>query len=163
MVRRFKEGGGGDVVFFGGGPGGEGKDLVGRVRGDPEGGLFLFAGAGGPGGGLEQAPRGVDLGRPAEPAGGGERRRAGDSRGGGHGVGQGGRGGVVNLGGRGTIEGGMLSVLKFKGSLFAGVRDGGERDVFLGGSRLNKFMESVEKATAAIPPQELLDDAEEAL
>src|SRR5262249_24545462 len=61
------------------------------------------------------------------------------------------------------IEEGMLSVLKFKRSLFAGVLDGGEKDVFLGGSRLNKFMESVEKATAAIPPQELLDDAEEAL
>src|SRR5207244_3018098 len=70
---------------------------------------------------------------------------------------------VVNFVAQGTIEEGMLSVLKFKRSLFAGVLDGGEKDVFLGGSRLNKFMESVEKATAAIPPQELLDDASEAL
>jgi len=69
----------------------------------------------------------------------------------------------VNFVAQGTIEEGMLSVLKFKRSLFAGVLDGGEKDVFLGGSRLNKFMESVEKATSAIPPQEMLDDAAEAL
>ena len=37
---------------------------------------------------------------------------------------------------QGTIEEGMLSVLQFKKSLFAGVLDGGERSVFLGGSRL---------------------------
>src|SRR5262252_1112027 len=69
---------------------------------------------------------------------------------------------VVNFVAQGTIEEGMLSVLKFKKSLFAGVLDGGEKDVFLGGSRLNKFMEQVEAATAAIP-ESLLDDAEEAL
>ena len=45
---------------------------------------------------------------------------------------------------------------KFKKSLFAGVLDGGEREVFLGGSRLTRFMETVEKTTAAIhvPPAE---------
>ena len=41
-------------------------------------------------------------------------------------------------------------MLKFKKSLFAGVLDGGEREVFLGGSRLTRFMETVEKTTAAI-------------
>jgi hypothetical protein len=46
----------------------------------------------------------------------------------------------------------MLSILKFKKSLFAGALDGGEKEVFLGGSRLNRFMDSVEKATVAIPP-----------
>jgi hypothetical protein len=56
----------------------------------------------------------------------------------------------------------MLQVLKFKKSLFEGVLDGGEKEVFLGGSRLNKFMEQVEEATAAIP-EELLEDAEDAL
>ena len=58
---------------------------------------------------------------------------------------------VVNFVAQGTIEEGMLSVLKFKKSLFAGVLDGGEKEVFLGGSRLTKFMETVEKATTAIP------------
>jgi hypothetical protein len=69
---------------------------------------------------------------------------------------------VVNFVAKGTIEEGMLSVLKFKKSLFAGVLDGGDKDVFMGGSRLNKFMETVEAATAAIP-EAMLEDAEEAL
>jgi hypothetical protein len=45
----------------------------------------------------------------------------------------------------------MLSVLKFKASLFAGVLDGGESNVELGGSKLTKFIEAVEATTANIP------------
>ena len=61
---------------------------------------------------------------------------------------------VINFIAEGTIEEGMLSVLTFKKSLFAGVLDGGEREVFLGGSRLSRFMETVEKTTTAMatPP-----------
>jgi hypothetical protein len=69
---------------------------------------------------------------------------------------------VINFVAQGTIEEGMLGVLKFKKSLFAGVLDGGEKEVFLGGSRLNRFMEQVEAATEAIP-EEMLEDAAEAL
>jgi Helicase conserved C-terminal domain len=58
---------------------------------------------------------------------------------------------VVNFVAQGTIEEGMLGVIKFKKSLFAGVLDGGEKEVFLGGSRLSKFMETVEKTTGSIP------------
>jgi hypothetical protein len=58
---------------------------------------------------------------------------------------------VVNFVAKGTIEEGMLSVLQFKKSLFSGVLDGGEKEVFLGGSRLSKFIETVEKATDSIP------------
>src|SRR5205823_5144547 len=67
---------------------------------------------------------------------------------------------VVNFVSRGTIEEGMLGVLKFKKSLFAGVLDGGAADVFMGGTKLTKFMESVEAATATIParpPAEQVD------
>lgn len=67
---------------------------------------------------------------------------------------------VVNFVAQGSIEEGMLSVLKFKKSLFAGVLDGGEREVFLGGSRLTRFMETVEKTTAAIA-EPVADDREE--
>jgi len=56
----------------------------------------------------------------------------------------------------------MLTVLKFKKSLFAGVLDGGEKDVFMGGTRLTKFMESVEEATAAIPAA-MVEEPEEAV
>ena len=64
---------------------------------------------------------------------------------------------VVDFIAQGTIEEGMLGLLKFKKSLFAGVLDRGEDEVFLGGTRLKRFMESVEKATGEIPasmPQE---------
>ena len=66
------------------------------------------------------------------------------------------------LRGPGHHRGRHAGVLKFKKSLFAGVLDGGEKEVFLGGSRLNKFMETVESATAAIP-EAMLEDAEDAL
>jgi superfamily II DNA/RNA helicase len=62
---------------------------------------------------------------------------------------------VVNFVAQGTIEEGMLNVIKFKKSLFAGVLDGGENEVFLGGSRLSKFMETVENATGSIPAAQM--------
>jgi len=58
---------------------------------------------------------------------------------------------VINFVAQGTIEQGMLSVLAFKKSLFSGVLDKGQDEVFLGGTRLQKFMEGVEQATGAIP------------
>ena len=58
---------------------------------------------------------------------------------------------VVNFIAQGTIEHGMLDVLSFKKSLFAGVLDGGQDEVFLGGTRLKRFMESVERVATAIP------------
>jgi superfamily II DNA/RNA helicase len=59
---------------------------------------------------------------------------------------------VVNFVAQGTIEHGMLSVLSFKQSMFAGVLDGGAQEVFLGGTRLKRFMDSVDNVTQAIPP-----------
>jgi hypothetical protein len=44
----------------------------------------------------------------------------------------------------------MLSVLAFKKSLFAGVLDGGESEVFLNGTRLSQFMKSVEQVAGAM-------------
>jgi hypothetical protein len=41
-------------------------------------------------------------------------------------------------------------VLAFKKSLFAGVLDGGENEVFLQGTRLSQFMKSVEQVAGAI-------------
>ena len=59
---------------------------------------------------------------------------------------------VINFVAQGTIEEGMLGLLDFKKSLFAGVLDRGDDEVFLGGTKLKRFIESVEKATTAIPP-----------
>jgi hypothetical protein len=64
---------------------------------------------------------------------------------------------VVNFVSQGTIEQGMLEVLRFKKSLFAGVLDGGEKDISFGGTRLTKFMETVEQTTASIPQPAALD------
>jgi superfamily II DNA/RNA helicase len=58
---------------------------------------------------------------------------------------------VVNFVAQGTIEHGMLSLLSFKQSLFSGVLDKGKDEVFLGGTRLKRFMDSVDQATRAIP------------
>jgi superfamily II DNA/RNA helicase len=58
---------------------------------------------------------------------------------------------VVNFVAQGTIEHSMLSVLSFKQSVFAGVLDGGRDEVFLGGTRLKRFMDSVDKVTQSIP------------
>jgi superfamily II DNA/RNA helicase len=58
---------------------------------------------------------------------------------------------VVNFVSQGTIERGMLSLLSFKQSLFSGVLDKGKDEVFLGGTRLKRFMDSVDKAASAIP------------
>ena len=52
----------------------------------------------------------------------------------------------------------MLSVLAFKSSLFAGVLDGGADEVFMQGTRLSKFMESVEQVAGAMGEAE--SDAE---
>jgi hypothetical protein len=44
---------------------------------------------------------------------------------------------VINLVGQGSIEEGMLGVLAFKKSLFAGVLDGGAGEVLMNGTRLS--------------------------
>jgi hypothetical protein len=61
---------------------------------------------------------------------------------------------VVNLIGQGSIEEGMLGVLAFKKSLFAGVLDGGASEVFLQGTRLASFMKSVEQVAGAMGADE---------
>jgi len=68
---------------------------------------------------------------------------------------------VVNFVAQGSIEEGMLSVLAFKKSLFAGVLDGGESSVSMHGTRLAKFMESVEEATRATAETPVENEAEE--
>jgi hypothetical protein len=57
---------------------------------------------------------------------------------------------VINFVGQGSIEEGILSVLAFKKSLFAGVLDGGASEVFLQGTKLSQFMKSVEQVAGAM-------------
>ncbi len=61
---------------------------------------------------------------------------------------------------RGAIEHNMLDVIKFKRSVFKGVLDGGETEVFLGGAKMKKFMETVEQVSAQAAEQPPMDESE---
>jgi superfamily II DNA or RNA helicase len=133
------------VLFHGGVPSVKRKNLVDRFREDPDCRVFLATDAGGVGLNLQFANVVLNIDLPWNPAV--LEQRIGRV----HRLGQSQPVRVVNFVARGAIEEGMLEVLRFKKSLFAGVLDGGEKEVFLGGTRLTKFMETVEAATAAIP------------
>lgn len=134
------------VLFHGGVESARRKGLIDRFREDPRCRAFLSTDAGGVGLNLQHATVVVNVDLPWNPAI--LEQRIGRV----HRLGQTRPVQVVSFVAKGTIEEGMLSVLAFKRSLFAGVLDGGERAVFLGGSRLKRFMESVENVTAGIPP-----------
>ena len=133
------------VLFHGGVPGPKRKGLVTQFKEDPGCRVFLSTDAGGVGLNLQQATTVVNMDLPWNPAV--LEQRIGRI----HRLGQTRPVRVVNFVAQGTIEHGMLSVLSFKKSLFTGVLDGGKDEVFLGGTRLQRFMESVDTATQAIP------------
>lgn len=122
------------------------RGLIQQFREDPGCRVFLSTDAGGVGLNLQNAATVVNMDLPWNPA-------VLDQRiGRVHRLGQHRPVRVINFVSQGTIEQGMLSVLSFKQSMFAGVLDGGSPEVFLGGSRLKRFMDSVDRVTADIPP-----------
>ncbi len=135
-----------DYVFFHGGvPGTQRGALIERFRNEPNCRVFLSTDAGGVGLNLQHASTVVNLDLPWNPAV--LEQRIGRV----HRIGQTRAVNVINFISKDTIEEAMLSVLSFKSSLFAGVLDGGEKEVFLGGTKLQRFMRTVEQATNAIP------------
>jgi superfamily II DNA or RNA helicase len=145
VIRRLEARKVGYVLFHGGVPGERRGELIERFCNETACRVFLSTDAGGVGLNLQHAASTViNMDLPWNPAVLEQRigrvYRLGQARG----------VQVVNFVAEGTIEEGMLAVLAFKRSLFAGVLDGGESEVFLGGSRLSKFMESVEAVTAAV-------------
>jgi superfamily II DNA or RNA helicase len=144
IVRRLAGTGWGHVLFHGSVPGEQRGALVDRFIEDPLCRLFLSTDAGGVGLNLQHAAASVvNMDLPWNPAVLEQRIgrvfRLGQTRG----------VQVINFVSEGTIEEGMLQVLAFKKSIFAGVFDGGASDVFMQGSRLSKFMESVEQVSQA--------------
>jgi len=133
------------VLFHGGVPGPKRKDLIRRFQESPSCRLFLSTDAGGVGLNLQNASTIVNMDLPWNPAV--LEQRIGRV----HRLGQHRPVRVVHFISQGTIEERMLGLLSFKQSVFTGVLDGGQDEVFLGGTRLNRFMESVDKATAAAP------------
>ncbi|MCX5644978.1 MAG: DEAD/DEAH box helicase [Phycisphaerae bacterium] len=135
----------GHVLFHGGVASRDRRDLIARFKQDPNCRIFLSTDAGGVGLNLQNASTVVNMDLPWNPAV--LDQRVGRV----HRLGQHRPVRVINFVAQGTIEHGMLSVLAFKQSLFAGVLDGGMNEVFLGGTRLKRFMDSVDKVTQAIP------------
>jgi SNF2 family DNA or RNA helicase len=156
LVRRLEKRQWEHVMFHGGVPGPQRKNLVDRFREDESCRAFLSTDAGGVGLNLQHASVVINMDVPWNPAV--LEQRIGRV----HRLGQRQPVRVVNFVSQGTIEEGMLSLLKFKKSLFAGALDGGEKEVFLGGSRLTRFMDTVEKATGSIPAPAAEDPPEEA-
>ena len=145
----------GHVLFHGGIASKDRRDLIAQFKQDPNCRIFLSTDAGGVGLNLQNASTVVNMDLPWNPA-------VLDQRiGRVHRLGQHRPVRVVNFIAQGTIEQGMLSVLAFKQSMFAGVLDGGTNEVFLGGTRLKRFMDSVDKVTqsipAAMPPEEKVE------
>ena len=145
IVRRLAARGWGHVLFHGGVPGEQRGALVDRFHSDPGCRVFLSTDAGGVGLNLQHAAATVvNMDMPWNPAV--LEQRIGRV----HRMGQARSVQVVNFVAQGSIEEGMLSVLAFKKSLFAGVLDGGESEVFMNGTRLTKFMQSVQDVTGTM-------------
>ncbi len=145
IVRRLQQRGWGHVLFNGSVPSDKRGALVDRFNSDPDCRLFLSTDAGGVGLNLQHAAATVvNMDLPWNPAVLEQRigrvHRMGQRRG----------VQVINLVAQGSIEQGMLGVLAFKKSLFAGVLDGGDSAVFMNGTRLTKFMESVDQVTGGM-------------
>lgn len=145
IQQRIEAHGWGHVLFHGGVPGSKRKALVARFREDPECRVFLSTDAGGVGLNLQAANVVANVDLPWNPAV--LEQRIGRV----HRLGQHRPVRVANFIAQDTIEERMLDVLAFKRSVFAGVLDGGSKEVFLGGSRLKKFMETVEKVSTGGP------------
>ncbi len=153
IIRRLRQRSWEHVLFHGGVPGDKRGALVERFNHDAACRLFLSTDAGGVGLNLQHAAAVVvNMDLPWNPAVLEQRigrvHRLGQTRG----------VQVINFVARGTIEEGMLSVLAFKQSLFAGVLDGGESEVVLQGTRLSKFMDTVEQVSGAVTSESTVEE-----
>ncbi len=145
IERRIKNRKWSHVMFNGSVPGKKRKGLVDKFRKDAGCRAFLSTDAGGVGLNLQHANIVVNMDLPWNPAV--LEQRIGRV----HRLGQTRPVQVINFVAEGTIEERMIGLLGFKKSLFSGVLDGGDKNVFMGGSRLKKFMEGVEKVTTNLP------------
>jgi len=155
VMRRLEARGIGHVCFHGGVPSERRPALVQRFREDAQCRAFLATDAGAAGLNLQHASTLINMDLPWNPAL--LEQRIGRI----HRMGQRQPVRIVNFVAKGTIEEGMLSVLAFKRSLSAGILDGGQGEIALGGSRLSRFMKDVETVTGRMGAAEPVTPAEE--
>ena len=129
--------------LHGGVPSAKRKDLLDNFHNLPESRVFLSTDAGGLGLNLQCASTVINLDIPWNPAVL-EQRIARIHR-----LGQKKHVRVINFVSAGTIEERILSLIGFKKSVFEGVFDQGENNVFMGEDRFKQFMRSVEEITKA--------------
>jgi superfamily II DNA or RNA helicase len=156
VIRRLEDRGIGYVSFHGGVAAEKRPALVERFRTEPDCRVFLSTDAGAVGLNLQHASTLVNMDLPWNPAL--LEQRIGRI----HRMGQTRPVQIVNFVAKGTIEEGMLSVLAFKRSLSAGILDGGQSEIALGGSRLSRFMKEVESVTGRMGEGEAVAPAKEA-
>ncbi|MBX3180419.1 MAG: DEAD/DEAH box helicase [Candidatus Hydrogenedentes bacterium] len=145
LIRRLEAEGRGYAYYHGSLDGKRRKEALERFKGDADCPILLCTDSGGVGLNLQEASAVIIMDQPWNPAV--LEQRIGRV----HRLGQHRPVSVYHFISRGGIEEGMLDTLKFKTSMFEGVLDGGESEVFLGGTRMQKFMETVEKVVAATP------------
>jgi superfamily II DNA/RNA helicase len=145
--------------LHGGVPGKKREGLFTNFNNDPKCRVFLSTDAGGVGLNLQVAAYIINLDIPWNPAVLEQRigriYRLGQKR----------NVSVINLVSQDSIEHKMLSLLKFKTSVAAGILDNGEDSIFMGDDRFKQFMQSVESITQDIttPVAELeVEEQEEA-
>ncbi len=141
LIKAIEKHGWGYVRFHGSVPGQARGALVRRFREEPACRVFLASDAGGVGLNLQHASAVINMDLPWNPAV--LAQRIGRV----HRLGQHRPVRVLEIVAENSIESGMLKLLGFKQSLFAGALDGGKADVFLEGTRLAQFMEGIEQAT----------------
>ena len=128
-----------DFCFLHGGvPSPKRKNLIDRFREDPDCRIFLSTDAGATGLNLQTASLLINLDLPWNPAVL-EQRIARIYR-----LGQTNPVQIINMVARGTIEERMLTTLRFKSDLAAGILDGGEDAVFIDNNKFAKIVEVVE-------------------
>ncbi len=133
--------------LHGGIPSEKRKDLIKNFHEIPNRQVFLSTDAGGLGLNLQCASLLINLDIPWNPAV--LEQRIGRI----HRLGQKRNVHIINLVASETIEHRMLEIHKFKSSLFGGVLDNGEDQIFMGESKFKHFMQSVDKlATQTLKP-----------
>jgi len=142
LSNALDDAGHGHVLLHGSVPSNKRGALVKRFKTDPGCRVFLSTDAGGVGLNLQCASVVMNLDLPWNPAV--LEQRIGRA----HRLGQHRPVQVLNFVAEASIEHNLMGLLEFKQSLAAGVLDGGDKQVHLGGSRLARFMEGVESVTA---------------